>query len=97
MSFDLCSLLIFFVVNDSLLAFDRGCYFQVGSSLKLGMSIPSAYRIALETWTSWIEREIDKNRTRVFFRTFEPSHWRYSHITDNTICLICIYVLDFDI
>ncbi|KAJ1412951.1 PMR5 N-terminal domain [Sesbania bispinosa] len=55
--------------------FDMGCYFQVGSSLKLGMSIPAAFRIALETWSSWVEREINKNRTR-FFRTFEPSHWR---------------------
>ncbi|BAT97054.1 hypothetical protein VIGAN_09039900 [Vigna angularis var. angularis] len=55
--------------------FDMGCYFQVGSSLKLGMSIPAAFRIALETWASWVEREINKNRTRIFFRTFEPSHW----------------------
>lgn len=55
--------------------FHTGCYFQVGRSLKLGMSIPAAYKIALKTWTSWIERKIDKNRTRVFFRTFEPSHW----------------------
>ncbi|KAI4345103.1 hypothetical protein L6164_012264 [Bauhinia variegata] len=55
--------------------FDMGCYFQVGSSLKLGMSIPAAFRVALGTWASWIEKEIDQNRTRVFFRTFEPSHW----------------------
>ncbi|XP_061344234.1 protein trichome berefringence-like 7 isoform X2 [Gastrolobium bilobum] len=55
--------------------FDVGCYFKVGSSLKLGMSIPAAFRIALETWASWVEREINTNRTRVFFRTFEPSHW----------------------
>ncbi|WJX53695.1 Protein trichome berefringence-like 7 [Trifolium repens] len=55
--------------------FHMGVYFQVGNSLKLGMSIPSAYKIALQTWTSWVERKIDKKRTRVFFRTFEPSHW----------------------
>ncbi|KAG4399022.1 hypothetical protein GLYMA_08G156100v4 [Glycine max] len=55
--------------------FDMGCYFQVGSSLKLGMTIPTAFRIALETWSSWVDREINKNRTRIFFRTFEPSHW----------------------
>ena len=41
------------------------------------MSIPSAYRVALETWASWIETKIDPNKTRVLFRTFEPSHWRY--------------------
>ncbi|KAK7318456.1 hypothetical protein RJT34_03158 [Clitoria ternatea] len=55
--------------------FDMGCYFQVGRSLKLGMSIPAAFRVALKTWASWVEREINKNRTRIFFRTFEPSHW----------------------
>lgn len=53
-----------------------GCYFQVGNSLRLGMSIPAAYRVALETWASWMENTIDRNKTRVLFRTFEPSHWR---------------------
>ncbi|XP_004289413.1 PREDICTED: uncharacterized protein LOC101292065 [Fragaria vesca subsp. vesca] len=55
--------------------FDLGCYFQFGNSLKLGMSIPTAFRTALDTWASWVEEKIDTNRTRVFFRTFEPSHW----------------------
>ncbi|XP_059433036.1 protein trichome berefringence-like 7 isoform X2 [Corylus avellana] len=55
--------------------FQSGCYFQVGNSLKLGMPIPTAYRTALGTWGSWVERNINTNRTRVFFRTFEPSHW----------------------
>lgn len=60
---------------------DRGCYFQVGDSLKLGMSIPIAFRTALDTWASWVETMIDKDRTLVFFRTFEPSHWRYFLVT----------------
>ncbi|XP_062078400.1 protein trichome berefringence-like 7 isoform X2 [Humulus lupulus] len=55
--------------------FKIGCYFQVGNLLKLGMSIPTAYRTALDTWASWVEKTIDINRTHVFFRTFEPSHW----------------------
>ncbi|CAM8915825.1 unnamed protein product [Rhodiola kirilowii] len=56
--------------------FDTGCYFQVGGTLKLGLSIPGAFRTALETWASWVTSNIDANRTSVFFRTFEPSHWR---------------------
>lgn len=56
---------------------DRGCYFQVGNALKLGMSIPAAFKIALNTWALWVQNTVDTNRTRVFFRTFEPSHWRY--------------------
>ncbi|KAK9270294.1 hypothetical protein L1049_025872 [Liquidambar formosana] len=55
--------------------FETGCYFQVGGSLKLGMSIKTAFRIALNTWASWVETTINTNRTRVFFRTFESSHW----------------------
>ncbi|XP_042513871.1 protein trichome berefringence-like 7 [Macadamia integrifolia] len=55
--------------------FDTGCYFQVGGSLKLGMPITAAFRTALQTWASWVETRINTNRTRVFFRTFEPSHW----------------------
>ncbi|KAJ7945259.1 Trichome birefringence-like family [Quillaja saponaria] len=59
--------------------FQVGCYFQVENSLKLGMSIPSAFRTALGTWASWVEKEININRTRIFFRTFEPSHWSDQH------------------
>ncbi|XP_050207209.1 protein trichome berefringence-like 7 [Mercurialis annua] len=55
--------------------FETGCYFQVGDSVKLGMPIPAAFRIALETWALWVQSTIDSNRTRIFFRTFEPSHW----------------------
>ncbi|KAK4754199.1 hypothetical protein SAY87_002303 [Trapa incisa] len=55
--------------------FETGCYFQVGDSLKLGMSIPTAFRVALDTWASWVDHTINQSRTKVFFRTFEPSHW----------------------
>ncbi|THU71126.1 hypothetical protein C4D60_Mb08t32250 [Musa balbisiana] len=59
--------------------FDMGCYFQVGGALKLGMSVDSAFTIALNTWASWVETMVDTNRTHVFFRTFEPSHWSDSN------------------
>lgn len=67
---------------------DRGCYFQVGNALKLGMSIPAAFKIALNTWALWVQNTVDTNRTRIFFRTFEPSHWRYfSNIGTTMLCL----------
>ncbi|KAL8045152.1 hypothetical protein ABFX02_08G094200 [Erythranthe guttata] len=56
--------------------FGTGCYFQVGRSLQLGMSITTAFRTALQTWASWVDSTINPEKTRVFFRTFEPSHWR---------------------
>ncbi|KAG9457239.1 hypothetical protein H6P81_001747 [Aristolochia fimbriata] len=55
--------------------FNAGLYFQVNGTLRLGMPIATGLRIALTTWASWVETMIDTNRTHVFFRTFEPSHW----------------------
>ncbi|KAL6610253.1 hypothetical protein ACP70R_040222 [Stipagrostis hirtigluma subsp. patula] len=46
-----------------------------GRSLKLGTSIDAAFRMALETWASWVQKRVDSTRTHVFFRTYEPSHW----------------------
>eukprot|EP00252_Welwitschia_mirabilis_P006250 TRINITY_DN17077_c0_g1_i2.p2 TRINITY_DN17077_c0_g1~~TRINITY_DN17077_c0_g1_i2.p2 ORF type:complete len:131 (-),score=14.39 TRINITY_DN17077_c0_g1_i2:191-583(-) len=37
-----------------------------------------AYQRALSTWASWIEDKINTNRTRVYFRSFEPAHWEGS-------------------
>ncbi|XP_051127449.1 protein trichome berefringence-like 7 isoform X2 [Andrographis paniculata] len=54
----------------------RGCYFEVGTSVELGMTIAEGYRTALQTWASWVESAVNPERTRIFFRTFEPSHWR---------------------
>ncbi|KAM5562447.1 protein trichome berefringence-like 7 [Rosa sericea] len=59
--------------------FELGCYFQVGKSLKLGMPITTAFKKAMNTWASWVETTINTNRTSVFFRTFESSHWSGRH------------------
>ncbi|KAI4375731.1 hypothetical protein MLD38_013563 [Melastoma candidum] len=50
-----------------------GLYFN--NSMQLGMPIPSAFRRGLETWASWVDANVNKTRTRVFFRTFESTHW----------------------
>ncbi|KAI5018659.1 hypothetical protein ZWY2020_043547 [Hordeum vulgare] len=55
--------------------FNTGCYFQAGRALKLGTTIDAAFKMALQTWASWVEKRVDLNRTHVFFRTYEPSHW----------------------
>jgi hypothetical protein len=60
----------------SLIFASRGCYFEAGGVLKLGTSINAAFKMALETWASWVKEKVDLRRTRVFFRTYEPSHWR---------------------
>uniref|UniRef100_A0A7C9EGQ8 Uncharacterized protein n=1 Tax=Opuntia streptacantha TaxID=393608 RepID=A0A7C9EGQ8_OPUST len=55
--------------------FETGTYFQVGQSLKLGMPVADALRKALQMLASWVESSINPNRTQMFFRTFESSHW----------------------
>lgn len=71
---------------------DRRCYFQIAGRLKLGMSASSAYNTALTTWSSWVQNMIDTNRTRVFFRTFEPSHWRCVKLVDICVIKISLYL-----
>lgn len=53
-----------------------GCYFQVGNKVMFKMSVDSAYQRAIATLFDWIHREVNKNKTRVFFRSYAPVHFR---------------------
>ncbi|KAG9457962.1 hypothetical protein H6P81_002470 [Aristolochia fimbriata] len=53
-----------------------GCYFQVGNEVKEEMSVDSAYQKSIHTVFDWIGREVNRNRTQVFFRTYAPVHFR---------------------
>lgn len=55
--------------------FELGWYFQIDGKMKLGMTINGAFKKALATWKSWVEKKVNTDRTRVFFRTFEATHW----------------------
>ncbi|KAL3641164.1 hypothetical protein CASFOL_016132 [Castilleja foliolosa] len=55
--------------------FEMGWYFQIGGRIKFGMPINSAFKVALATWRSWVDNAVNPNMTRVFFRTFESTHW----------------------
>lgn len=55
--------------------FARGCYFQVEKSIKLGLSLEAAYRLALGTWATWVKSNVNVTKTQVFFRSYEPAHW----------------------
>lgn len=57
--------------------------------MKLGMPISSAFKVALATWKSWVENTVNPNRTKVFFRTFESTHWRCVSID----LLHCTYII----
>lgn len=53
-----------------------GCYFQVGEDVKMEMSVESAYGRSIETLVDWIGREVNTSKTKVFFRTYAPVHFR---------------------
>ncbi|ONK78022.1 uncharacterized protein A4U43_C02F13380 [Asparagus officinalis] len=53
-----------------------GCYFQEGNEVKMEMSVGSAYHRSIMTLFDWINKEVDKSRTQVIFRTYAPVHFR---------------------
>ncbi|EOY05568.1 Trichome birefringence-like 11 isoform 1 [Theobroma cacao] len=53
-----------------------GCYFQEGEEVKLEMTIDHAYQRSIETVMQWVHNEVNTSRTKVFFRTFAPVHFR---------------------
>lgn len=40
------------------------------------MKVEEAYRTAIATWAAWVNEQINPDVAHVFFRSFEPSHWR---------------------
>ncbi|CAI0443735.1 unnamed protein product [Linum tenue] len=38
------------------------------------MKVPVAYQRVLNTWSNWVERNVDPNRTTVFFSSMSPLH-----------------------
>lgn len=54
----------------------RGCYFQEGSEVKMDMKVDTAYERSLQTVVEWVSREVNSNKTQVFFRTYAPVHFR---------------------
>ncbi|PPS02194.1 hypothetical protein GOBAR_AA18456 [Gossypium barbadense] len=53
-----------------------GCYFQVGEKIETEMTIEHAYQRSLETVMQWLRNEVNMSKTKVYFRTFAPVHFR---------------------
>ncbi|KAL2922505.1 Protein trichome birefringence-like 10 [Bienertia sinuspersici] len=53
-----------------------GCYFQIGAEVNMNIKQDAAYRRSLETVLDWINREVNTNKTQVFFRSYAPVHFR---------------------
>ncbi|XP_058083380.1 protein trichome birefringence-like 6 [Magnolia sinica] len=51
-------------------------YYQERDEVHHHLDVSTAFRRALTTWASWIDQHVNPRKTRVFFRTSEPSHFR---------------------
>ncbi|KAE8712444.1 Protein trichome birefringence-like 11 [Hibiscus syriacus] len=53
-----------------------GCFFQEGKKIETEMTVEHAYRRSLETVMRWIRNEVNTSKSKVYFRTFSPVHFR---------------------
>ncbi|KAI3425460.1 PMR5N domain-containing protein [Psidium guajava] len=51
-------------------------YYQEGAQVLPQLDVSTAFRKALKTWASWVDRHINPAKTQVFFRSSAPSHFR---------------------
>ncbi|OEL18792.1 Protein trichome birefringence-like 6 [Dichanthelium oligosanthes] len=51
-------------------------YYQEGDHVHPHLDASTAFQRALTTWASWVDRYINPRKTRVFFRSSSPSHFR---------------------
>ena len=57
--------------------FWRKDYFQEGDTVYSSLPVMVAFRKAVTTWASWVDKNIDPKRTKVFFCGYSPSHFRW--------------------
>ncbi|CAN4091543.1 unnamed protein product [Withania somnifera] len=53
-----------------------GCYFQEGIKVNMTMSVETAFQKSIVTLVDWISREVNMSKTKIFFRTYAPVHFR---------------------
>ena len=61
------------------------------------MSVETAYGRSIETLIDWLHTEVNMSKTRVFFRTYAPVHFRSLSLS-LSLCLffkISAWVLSF--
>ncbi|CAM8933241.1 unnamed protein product [Rhodiola kirilowii] len=51
-------------------------YFQEMGQVHPHLDVSAAFRKAMTTWASWVDKNINPRKTQVFFRSSAPSHFR---------------------
>ncbi|CAA7030533.1 unnamed protein product [Microthlaspi erraticum] len=50
-------------------------YYQEGNEIHPKLDVSTAFKKAMQTWSSWVDKNVDPKKTRVFFRSAAPSHF----------------------
>ncbi|KAJ0027390.1 hypothetical protein Pint_36102 [Pistacia integerrima] len=53
-----------------------GIYFQEGGKINTTMDVMEAFRRSLQTLKSWVIKNLDRERSHTFFRSYSPVHYR---------------------
>lgn len=64
------------VFSFCILCFHREDYYQEGNHVHPRLKVLEAYKRALLSWARWVDKNIDSNRTLVFFRGYSVTHFR---------------------
>ncbi|KAL2921214.1 Protein trichome birefringence-like 4 [Bienertia sinuspersici] len=51
-------------------------FFQEGNIVHPELKVTEAYTKALKTWSKWVDKNVNKNKTQVFFAGYSASHFR---------------------
>lgn len=54
----------------------RWDYMGEGGMYYMDMDRQSAFQKGLTTWANWVDLNVDPTRTRVFFQSISPTHYK---------------------
>lgn len=54
----------------------RWDFIQDGDNLHEDMDRLVAYEKALKTWARWVDKNVDPTKTKVFYQSISPTHWK---------------------
>ncbi|CAK9145218.1 unnamed protein product [Ilex paraguariensis] len=63
-------------------------YYQERDRVHPTLDVSMAFRRALITWASWVDKYINPRKTQVFFRSSAPSHFRFCPCTTTSKVLM---------
>ncbi|KAH7512732.1 hypothetical protein FEM48_Zijuj12G0121700 [Ziziphus jujuba var. spinosa] len=56
-------------------------YFQVGNKIVEEMDRMEAFKIAITTWSKWVDSNVDTSKTKVFYQGVSAFHFKYKLLT----------------